>query len=224
MTDPHSNLVRQIVRLADDVHRLLPDIDITRVQRAQILRYVTALRDYNRIHRVTGTRTAEDMLRLHVADSIGLLPWMTPPLVDVGSGAGLPGILLKILQPDWEVTLVEPRKKASAFIAWMIAELGLRNVRLLDRRAEAVRIGDLLNPDGASTLVAKGFGDTRRLREVAGHLLAPSFLEGDSAPPLSVVVPSGNPEPVHSGEEVHPHPLMGDRFLHVIRIPPENRF
>ena len=75
--------------------------------------------------------------RLHYADSLAVLPYLDEgSVLDIGSGAGYPGIPIAIAQPDREVVLLEPRRKRVSFLQTSIARLGLKNVRVIHGRSE----------------------------------------------------------------------------------------
>src|SRR3954447_25510929 len=88
--------------------------------------------------RITDRAVAEVQ---HVGDSLTLLPFLPPgphALADVGTGGGVPGIPLAIARPDAQVTLIESTKKKAAFLGERVAQLGLTNVIVDDRRAEVL--------------------------------------------------------------------------------------
>lgn len=109
---------------------------------ADLVRYATALDKWRRkINLVARNTSRQDLVEKHFLDSLTLLPLVaagdTPVhLLDVGSGAGFPGLVLAAADPVLQVTLVEPRQKRVSFLGHVIRELGLGNVRILDRRLE----------------------------------------------------------------------------------------
>jgi len=92
-------------------------------------------------------------------------------LADLGSGAGLPGIVLAILRPDLRVTLVEPMARRTAFLAECVAELGLRNVEICRGRAE-----ELTGEIGADVVTCRAVARLDRLAELAAGLARPGGL------------------------------------------------
>lgn len=77
------------------------------------------------------------MITRHMLDSLVALPHISGPnIVDVGSGAGLPGIPIALARPDWRVTLVESNQKKAAFLQQAVVELGLQNVTIKQERIE----------------------------------------------------------------------------------------
>ena len=78
----------------------------------------------------------------HIGDALTLLPFLPAAahrLADVGTGGGVPGIPLAIVRPDVQVTLIESTKKKAAFLREAVAQLGLTNVTVDDRRLSGVR-------------------------------------------------------------------------------------
>ncbi len=106
----------------------------------QLGRYLAELRKWNRRINLVAEAPDEQVIDSHFLDSLTLLPLLDPcpepGLVDVGSGAGFPGLVVKIARPDLAVTLVEPRQKRTAFLRQVIRILGLRNIRVAESRLE----------------------------------------------------------------------------------------
>lgn len=105
-------------------------------------RYVSRLLAVNRQMNLTAVRDAEGVWIRHVFDSLALLPHLHGDLnqraLDLGSGGGLPGIPLAVMRPDMGWTLVDSVAKKARFLEETAAELGLKNVRVDTRRAEAL--------------------------------------------------------------------------------------
>jgi 16S rRNA (guanine527-N7)-methyltransferase len=110
---------------------------------ALLERYLDALLSANERFNLTGVRERDEAWRRHIVDSLTLLPLLdeTPQgarVVDVGSGAGLPGIPLAICRGDLAVTLVDSTGKKARFMEEVSAELGLSHTRVLNERAEVL--------------------------------------------------------------------------------------
>jgi 16S rRNA (guanine527-N7)-methyltransferase len=118
----------------------------------------------------------DSLLFLHV------LPPSLTSLLDLGSGAGIPGIPIKIVAPDVKVVLVESRRRRASFLSTVVRELGLVEARVIAGRAEDF-MGELAGRFDA--VVMRCAGDTRALLPTAAQLVAPS----------GVVVASGPPRP-----------------------------
>jgi len=111
---------------------------------SSLRRYRDLLLEANATLNLTAVREPEAVERRHIAESLALVHALEaagrlPPgtrAIDVGSGGGLPGIPLAIARPDVDVTLLEATGKKARFLERAARELGLANVRVLDRRAE----------------------------------------------------------------------------------------
>ncbi len=102
-----------------------------------ISRYKTHLFKWNKVHNLTGVRS-EDELDHFIYDALYPVSFL-PPLksaLDIGTGAGFPGLILAMVLPDTQITLVEPLKKRASFLQFIKADLGLKNVDVQDCRVE----------------------------------------------------------------------------------------
>lgn len=106
-------------------------------KRQQLLDYVALLNKWNKVHNLTAVRDPEEMVTLHLLDSLALLPHVQAKrLLDVGSGAGLPGIPLAICLPALHVTVMDSNQKKASFMLQAKAELGLDNLEVVCGRVE----------------------------------------------------------------------------------------
>jgi 16S rRNA (guanine527-N7)-methyltransferase len=107
----------------------------------QFTKYVEILVKWQRVQRLVGSTDPESILDDLLLDSLLFTRVMPPNIrsfMDLGSGAGLPGIPLGIVLPDARGTLVEARQKRASFLTTVVRELGLQRVRVLNSRAEAL--------------------------------------------------------------------------------------
>ncbi len=144
--------------------------------RVRITRFVDLLEHWNRRINLTGHRRRRDIFLRHVLDCLMLetLAWPegTANVLDIGSGAGLPGMLLAILHPDWRVTSIDRAGKKIAFQRVAARELGLTNFSpaQADVRQWA---GDPATRGGFDLAVARAFGPLKDLLVLAAALLRP---------------------------------------------------
>lgn len=133
-----------------------------------IERYLLLIEKWNKIHNLTAIRNLQDMLYQHVMDSLAVLPHITgPQIIDVGSGAGLPGIPIALARPDWQVLLVESNQKKASFLQQIKIELALQNVAVIGQRIEDIRLDKKVNT--IITRAFSGLGEFIDLsRELAG--------------------------------------------------------
>jgi len=144
-------------------------IALDETQLGRLWRYHEMLRDANEIINVTRIRAFDAMVEKHYIDS--LLPAMMMPLVgpvmDLGSGGGLPGIPLAIGHPNIQFKLVEGRKARTAFLETVVEKLGLRNVEVISRK---------LNPTDTipvSTVITRAFSDVNDILERVQRSVSP---------------------------------------------------
>jgi 16S rRNA (guanine527-N7)-methyltransferase len=133
-----------------------------------LLQYILFLDKWNRVYNLTAVRKPEEMVTKHVLDSLTLLPVIAGAhLADVGSGAGLPGIPLAIVRPDWYITLIESNQKKAAFLTQACIELALKNVKVVCERAER-----FFPAEKFDTVISRAFADLSTFVSSAGHLCA----------------------------------------------------
>jgi 16S rRNA (guanine527-N7)-methyltransferase len=126
--------------LAEGVAQLALDLPPQALPR--LLEYLALLHKWNRIYNLTAVREPSRMVSHHLLDSLAVLPHVAASsLLDVGSGAGLPGIPLAIAAPGMQVTLLEANHKKSAFLQQAKLELKLDNVAIVCERVEHWRAG-----------------------------------------------------------------------------------
>lgn len=144
--------------------------------------YADELEAWNRHTNLTAVSGREEIYRRHFLDSLSLVPfWGEPPdtLVDLGSGAGFPGLPLKILRPELELTLVDSVGKKTEFLSHLVRRLGLNDVRVRTARAEELG-RDRAERERHALVTARAVAELRVLVEyglpllrVGGRMLAP---------------------------------------------------
>jgi 16S rRNA (guanine527-N7)-methyltransferase len=119
-------------------------------------RFLDVLDVWNRRVRLTGDRDRQTIVARHVVDSIAIVRHLPPAglLIDVGSGAGFPGIVLGCFRTDLSIVLLEARRKRVTFLREAIRAIGLENVRALELRGEAA-VRDTSLAGRASVLTAR---------------------------------------------------------------------
>ncbi len=134
-----------------------------------VVRYLQLLERWNRVHNLTAVKGAGAMLDRHVLDSLSVLPWLQGRRVlDVGSGAGLPGLVLALADRCREYLLLDAAAKRVRFLRAAIAELDLGHVH-----AAHGRVQDLHPDPGFATVVSRAFAAPPEFVRVAGHCVAP---------------------------------------------------
>jgi 16S rRNA (guanine527-N7)-methyltransferase len=131
--------------------------------------YLNLLLKWNRVYNLTGARDAAELVDRHLVESLALAPLLRGSnIVDVGSGAGFPGIPLAIVAPERRFVLVESRAKRSRFLRHAAGSLGLANVEVQQLRVEHFHRGRPFD-----TLLARAVAPPAKLLELVWHLTAP---------------------------------------------------
>lgn len=137
---------------------------------ARALAHLQLIAKWNRVHNLTAVREPEQMVVVHLLDSLSLLPHLgsAGSVIDVGSGAGFPGIPVAIARPGLRVTLLDSSHKKGTFLEQARTELGLTNVEVVRERVEQFR------PEGGfDVVVSRAFADLADFVTQAQHLVAP---------------------------------------------------
>jgi 16S rRNA (guanine527-N7)-methyltransferase len=152
-------------------------VDLTDTQSAKLLDYVALLAKWNAVYNLTAIRDPRQMLIQHILDSLSIVPHLAGrgrsslSALDVGSGGGLPGIVLAIALPDWRVALNDIVQKKTAFQAQAKAELGLANLSVVTGRVEMLRPGVEV-PEKFDVIVSRAFAELADFVTLARHLVA----------------------------------------------------
>jgi 16S rRNA (guanine527-N7)-methyltransferase len=134
-----------------------------------LLDYLALLQKWNKVYNLTAVREAPRMVSQHLLDCLAVAPHVgAAAILDVGSGAGLPGIPLALVLPDSRVTLLEANHKKAAFLKQAQIELNLGNVEVVCERVEAWRPGQRYE-----IVVSRAFSDLAEFVKLAGRHVAP---------------------------------------------------
>ena len=140
-----------------------------------LMEYVTELMNWNRVYNLTSVRKPTDIVTRHILDSLTILPYLHGErILDIGTGAGLPGIPLAIACPEREFVLLDSSSKKLRFVQQTLGILNLDNVTLADSRVEEFQ------PEGLfDTIICRAFSDlpdfyryAARLCNEGGRMLA----------------------------------------------------
>lgn len=159
------------------IDRLLKafEVECSHRARAQLQLYFDHLQQWNRTVNLTGLKGREEMVKKHLADSLLLLkhlPSKAGTLMDIGTGPGVPGLLIKIMRPDLDVTLVESVKKKCSFMRFVIARLGLERVFVEQIRISPGHPPESLPPEGFHVIVSQAAGSLCWLWQTGRPFLA----------------------------------------------------
>lgn len=139
------------------------------VQQIDLLtRFLGLLEKWNRAFNLSGVRDPEDMVVRHVLDSLTALPYLHGLCVlDVGTGAGLPGLPLAVLQPRRQFTLLDSGGKKTRFVRHAVGELSLTNVTVVQTRIEEYESADAFD-----TVICRAFASLGAFARDCGRLVA----------------------------------------------------
>ena len=151
-------------------------IAVTDAQRQKLLDYVALLGKWNAVYNLTAIRDPRQMLIQHILDSLAIIPVITrrtgpQSALDVGSGGGLPGIVMAIVLPDWQVTLNDIVHKKTAFQSQAKLQLGLTNLSVVTGRVENLHPG-IEVPGLFDVIVSRAFAELSDFVTLARHLVA----------------------------------------------------
>ncbi|WP_114654206.1 16S rRNA (guanine(527)-N(7))-methyltransferase RsmG [Polynucleobacter necessarius] len=156
------------------------DLNLSAVNIADLELFLQEMGRWNQVHNLTAIEGETNSVRLHLIDSIAVLPIMrqfltqeTPNIADLGSGGGLPAIPIAILQPSWHVTLIEAIRKKTAFLQHVRDKLGLKNIQVLSERVEEVAKSQ---PGQFDAVISRAFTNLAHFLELALPLLNPNGL------------------------------------------------
>lgn len=192
---------------------IAPDV----VRADGLLHYLALLERWNSVYNLTAVRDPAEMLSRHLFDCLAVAPHLGPgATADLGSGAGLPGIPLALMDRTRAITLVESNGKKSRFLRTAVRELGLANVDVFADRAESARV------EPRPWVIARALAPLAELVRFAepwlassGHLLA---MKGPGAELEQLALPSAFV--VVARHRLRVPDLDGERYLVVLKRAP----
>lgn len=145
------------------------DLALGRDAIVRLLRHLELLDKWNRVYSLTAIRDAAKAISVHLLDSLSVVSYLRGRYVlDVGCGAGFPGIPIAIARPDLKVDLLDSNHKKCAFLRQAVAELGLTNARVVCERVESWRPAQRFD-----CIISRALGEIGEVIAWTGHLLAP---------------------------------------------------
>jgi 16S rRNA (guanine527-N7)-methyltransferase len=132
--------------------------------------FIKLLEKWNKAYNLTSIRNTEDMVSLHLLDSLAILPFIEGKyVIDIGTGAGLPGIPLAIYLPGIDFTLLDSNAKKTRFVQQAILELKLNNVTVCHSRVE-----NYLPETSFDTVITRAFASLSDIVKLSAHLVSQS--------------------------------------------------
>jgi 16S rRNA (guanine527-N7)-methyltransferase len=155
-------------------------LNLSQANVADLELFLQEMGRWNQVHNLTAIENEGDSIRLHLIDSIAVLPVLrqflkmpAPHIADLGSGGGLPAIPIAIIQTDWCLSLIEAVRKKTAFLQHVRGKLKLKNIEVLSERVENVA---MQQPGQFDAVISRAFTNLGRFLELSLPLLKPDGL------------------------------------------------
>ena len=147
---------------------------------AELELFLQEMGRWNQVHNLTAIEGEKDSVRLHLIDSIAVLPVMkrflkgaSPRIADLGSGGGLPAVPIAIVQPEWQLSLIEAIRKKTAFLQHVRGKLKLKNIEVLCERVEDAA---MQQPAQFDAVISRAFTNLARFLDLSLPFLKPDGL------------------------------------------------
>jgi 16S rRNA (guanine527-N7)-methyltransferase len=145
----------------------LMNISLSDKQIQQLLRYLSLILKWNRIYNLSAIRDPIESVKKHLLDSLSIIHFVQPGLLlDVGSGAGLPGIVIAIMKPETEVFVLDSVGKKCRFMQAVKSELALENLSVVNSRVESFK-----SKKSFSQITSRAFAEASKTIQLTKHLL-----------------------------------------------------
>lgn len=192
-------------------------IELNEAQARALFQYLELLQKWNKAYNLTAIREPERMVALHILDSLAVHPFVqdVQRIIDVGTGPGLPGVVLAIMNPDKQFTLLDSNGKKMRFLFQARLDLSLSNVTIVNERVEAYH-----PPLPFDMIVSRAFASLADMTHWCKHLLSEHgcFLAMKGLYPTDEIVAI---EHDYSVTDVYPLHISGvEAERHLLRIVP----
>jgi len=188
------------------------------LQIARLLEFVNLLSKWNRVYNLTAVRDPLEMVTRHLLDSLSVLPYINAgSVLDVGAGAGLPGIPLALALPDTQFVLLDSNNKKTRFMQQVKTELQLSNVTVVCSRVELfddIDAGYQLDAK-FDVVISRAFSSLAAMLKLAGHLCESSgrMLAMKGMYPQDELAEIPKPFEINAVHELQVPGLNEDRYL-----------
>jgi len=146
------------------------NMELTAAGQEQLIAYLNLMVKWNKVFNLTNIIAPNEMVYLHLIDSLAVQPFLHGRrMLDVGTGAGLPGIPLAIMNPEQHWALLDKNGKKTRFLTQAAAELGLKNIEVINSRSE-----DFHTASCFDSILSRALGTMRMFAETTEHLLCPT--------------------------------------------------
>lgn len=154
--------------LEDGIARL--GLEVSTAQVDALMDYLALLQKWNKAYNLTAIKDPKQMVIYHVLDSLAIVPYIKGDTVlDVGTGAGMPGVMLAIICPEKHITMLDSNGKKTRFLQNLKREMKLENIRIINDRVEAVPADNQFD-----CITSRAFASLSDMVALTRHLLAPS--------------------------------------------------
>jgi len=183
-------------RLEQGIQQL--GLDISQHNQQQLLAYLQLMLKWNKAYNLTSIRELDSMVIRHVLDSLSILPFIkSSPVLDVGTGPGLPGIPLAICLPDCQFVLLDSNGKKTRFLTQCKIDLKLENIDIIHSRVEDYQPGY-----GFEIITCRAFAALNTILDRTQHLLT------STTRVLAMKGKDELPELTEGYEQLAQHPLQ----------------
>ncbi len=163
------NQVRLQGKLIEGTEQL--GLKLTPLQIKELLAYLDLLIKWNKVYSLTAIKDPDQLLRLHILDGLSIIPHFGNGLniLDVGSGMGVPAVILAIVLADSNITAIDSNSKKTSFLRQVAIELKLTNLKVISSRVELIKLEE---KDKFTIITSRAFADLELFIELTEHLLA----------------------------------------------------
>jgi len=156
------------IRLQQGIAKL--GLNVTVEMQEKLIAYLQLMLKWNKAYNLTAIRELDSMVIRHVLDSLSILPFIKQsPVLDVGTGAGLPGIPLALCLPDYQFVLLDSNGKKTRFLTQAKIELGIENIEVIHSRIEDYKPGVRFE-----MITCRAFAALNTILDLTQHLVTSS--------------------------------------------------
>lgn len=155
------------------------NLSLSENQKQQLLTFVDLIEKWNKTYNLTAIKTKENILNQHIIDSLSIIHLIKETnLLDIGSGAGLPGIVIAIVNPQMQVSVLDSVGKKCIFMQFVKAQLNLDNLTVINKRIENYQAPCF------EQIISRAFASIEKTLKISQHLLCENgvylLMKGDN--------------------------------------------